>query len=167
MARPDEVGDFWQAFCAARPDLADTDTSYSAWHFCDNPADADQLADLVAAGRKRATAGALWSYEAEDEPLPEVGDLSVITDWSGAPRCVIRTTEVEVVPFGEVTAEFAATEGEGDSSLGYWRAVHERAFTRELAELNRAFDPAMPVVCERFEVVFDIESRPGDGPRRG
>ncbi len=30
-------------------------------------------------GRKRATAGALWSYEAEDEPVPQVGDFSVIT----------------------------------------------------------------------------------------
>jgi uncharacterized protein YhfF len=108
----------------------------------------------VLAGRKRATAGSLWAYELEKEPLPKVGDLSVITDWEGRARCVIRTTAVEVVPFDAVTPEFAATEGEGDGSLEYWRKAHWAFFTSELQGTGREPRPDMPVVCERFEVVF-------------
>ncbi len=142
----------WDAFTAAFPEHVDA--PYEAWHFCDNQADADELAELVLSGRKRATAGALWSYEAEGEPLPCVGDLHVITDWSGRARCVIRITSVDVVAFDHVTAEFAAVEGEGDASLAFWRKAHRAAFARELAPLGMEPSPDMPVVCQRFEVVF-------------
>lgn len=133
---------------------ATTARTFTAWHFCDNQADADELADLTRRGIKRATAPALWELEAIGEPVAEPGTLSIITDWSGSAQCVIRTTQVDVVPFDEVTAEFAATEGEGDGSLAYWRRVHEAYYTRVLAGTPYAFRPDMPVVCERFEVVF-------------
>jgi hypothetical protein len=145
----------WAALTEVRPDLVDEQTVYAAWHFCDNQSDADALVELVLAGRKRATAGLLWSYEAEDEPLPRVGDLSVVTDWSGRARCVIRTTSVDIVPFQSVTPEFAAIEGEGDGSLEYWRTAHQAAFERELAKAGSALVPEAPVVCECFEVVFN------------
>ena len=146
----------WAAFLEARPGVAGPGDTYSAWHFCDNQADADELVELVLAGRKRATAGALWSYEAEDEPLPRAGDFSVITDWSGAARCIIRTVTVEVVAFDAVSEEFAAAEGEGDCSLAFWRDAHRAAFSRELEASGRSPQPDMPVVCERFEVVFPV-----------
>jgi uncharacterized protein YhfF len=164
MVDADSVAEMWDAFVTARPDVAGPDATYSAWHFCDNQADADELAELVLAGRKRATASALWSYEAEGEPLPQVGDFSVITDWRGNARCVIRTTAVEVVAFESVGAEFAAAEGEGDGSLEYWREAHRAAFARELALIGKTLEPDMPVMCECFDVVF--RRRPSDPLRR-
>ena len=161
----DSVEEMWAAFLTARPGLAPPGATYSSWHFCDNQPDADELADLVLAGRKGATASALWSYEAENEPLPQVGDLSVITDWTGLARCVIRTSLVEVVAFAAVGEEFAAVEGEGDGSLEYWREAHRAAFGRELAGSDRSPGPDMPVVCERFEVVFPLVDDPASpGP---
>lgn len=154
MEHSESVTAMWSALASARPDLVDSRTTYSAWHFCDNESDANELVGLVLAGTKRATAGLLWSYEEEDEPLPSVGDLSVVTDWEGGARCVIRTTSVEIVAFDAVTPEFAVIEGEGDGSLEYWRQAHQAAFTRELADSGRAFEPSLPVVCECFEVVF-------------
>jgi len=153
----ESVEEMWAAYLAACPGpeaAAAAAASYSAWHFCDDQAAADGLAELVVSGRKRATAGSLWTYELENEPLPQVGDLSVITDWKGRARCIICTTAVEVVPCDAVTAEFAATEGEGDGSLEYWRRAHWEFFTRELEGTGREPRPDMPVVCERFEVVF-------------
>lgn len=144
----------WAAFALACPDDASATDAYDAWHFCDNRADADELAELVVRGVKRATAAAMWSYEAENEPLPQVGDYSVITDWEGVAHCVIRATSVEIVPFDQVSEEFAAAEGEGDGSLRFWREVHWDAFGREFAELGIELQPDMPVVCQRFEVVF-------------
>ena len=154
LSAASSVEHMWAAFLATSPEATAAGTSYSAWHFCDDQASANKLAELVLSGRKRATAGSLWAYELDKEPLPRVGDLSVITDWEGRARCVIRTTSVEVVPFNAVTPEFAATEGEGDGSLEYWRKVHWEFFTRELEGTGREPLPDMPVVCERFEVVF-------------
>lgn len=153
----------WAAYTEINPVAALGDEGYSAWHFCDNEADADELAELVRIGRKCATAGALWSYEYDEEPLPRVGDFSVITNWAGTAICIIRTTEVEIVPFDAVTAEFAAAEGEGDGSLQYWRAVHRQAFARELSLMGKVVEDDMPVVCERFELVFDATALAPDG----
>ena len=154
MPEMSSVEEMWDAFVNANPQMADVDTKYSAWHFCDNEADANELAELVQAGQKRATAGALWAYEAEGEAIPLVGDFSVITDWDGRARCIIRATAVDVVPFEAVSTEFASAEGEGDGSLEYWREVHWAAFGREMDLLGMTLTKDMPVVCERFDVVF-------------
>lgn len=155
MAHPDPIASFWRAFAEATGG-ADEARFRGAFAFGDGAAMADELAALVLQGTKRATAGALWAFEAEGEALPRPGDLSIVTDGSGTPRCVIETLSVEVVPFRDVTAAFAHTEGEGDRSLAYWRRVHRAFFTRECAAVGRAFDEAMPVVCERFEVRFPL-----------
>lgn len=126
--------------------------------FGDTEEMADRLAALVIAGKKTATASSAWVYEGTDgtdgadEPLPKVGDLSVVTRLGGDPLCVIETTSVEVRPFNEVDADFARAEGEGDLTLEWWREAHWDFWTRSLAPLGRAPTETMPVVMERFEL---------------
>lgn len=129
-----------------------------AWSFGATAEHADELLELVLAGEKTGTASALWDLEAEGEPVPEVGEFSVIIDGLGRPRAVIVTTAVDIVPFAEVGAEHARSEGEGDRMLAAWREIHER-FWRRLGSSDRGFSREMPVVCERFRVVFS-----GRGP---
>ena len=131
-----------------------TSKTYTAWHFCSTQPAADELAELVLTGEKRGTATSIWSLEAEAEPMPEVGELSIITDWSGKAKCIIKTVVLETVPFNEVTEAFAAVEGEGDKSLEYWQKVHQEVFSQELSELGLKFSEDMPVLCETFEVVW-------------
>jgi uncharacterized protein YhfF len=124
---------------------------YEAWAFGGAP---DKLARLVVSGIKTATCSALVLFEMEDEPIPKPGDYSVILDSVGNAVCIIRTTRVYVVPFEDVSKDHAFKEGEGDRSLGYWRAVHEEFFTEELATVHLQFDKRMELVCEEFELVF-------------
>ncbi len=131
-----------------------TDKSFvEAYYFCDNKEDANELADLVLEGKKRATASNYLMFEIAKEPLPKVGDLNIITDFHGEPKCIVQTTEVKIVKFKDVNPEFAEAEGEGDLSLEYWREAHRRFFTRELDEMKECFTEEMPVVCEKFTVV--------------
>lgn len=129
----------------------------AAWAFGDNPRIADELLALVLAGTKTATSSALSDYDADDTPIPEAGELSIILDGEGHPAALIRTTEVEIVPFDEVTADFASAEGEDDRSLESWRAEHTTYFTRILGL------PVLPagfhVVTERFELLYPTPSR--------
>jgi uncharacterized protein YhfF len=67
---------------------------------------------------------------------------------------VVRTTELRVVPFNEVDAEFAFDEGEGDRSLDYWREVHWDYFSRRCAAIGKEPSTEMPVNCERFELLY-------------
>ena len=82
-----------------------------------------------------------------------VGGHSIVTTFAGEPRVLLETTRVEILRFGDVGAEFAAVEGEGDGSLDYWRRVHIAYFTEECASIGRTFTEDMPVVCERYKVV--------------
>ena len=123
MNIPEHIQSFWQRFESTAGYDASA-RSFEAFHFCNNEDDANKLAELVLQGTKRATASLGWVYEAEDEPLPEVGNLSVVTSWAQEPLCVIETVQVDVVPYDQVSEEFAAVEGEGDKSLRYWREAH-------------------------------------------
>ena len=124
-----------------------------AWSFGATAEHADGLLQLVLEGTKTATATALWDFEAEGEELPQADTLSIILDGSGQPRALIESTDIRVVPFDEVDEEHAWLEGEGDRSLAHWRDVHERYFT-EHAGHDRGFARDMPVVLERFKVVY-------------
>lgn len=157
MAIPKRCAAFWQAFCAAVPGVDDA-RFYEAFAFGDSAALADELAALVLAGTKRATAGALWTFEAEAKPLPAPGALSIVTTWAGEPLAVIETLSVQVLPFDQVDADFAATEGEGDGSLAFWRAAHRAYFSRECAAAGRVFAEQMPVACERFRLLYPAPS---------
>ncbi len=128
-----------------------------AWAFGATPEQADELLALLLAGTKTATSAALWDYEAEGEDLPTPGALGIVTDGRGVPHALVVTTQVEIVPFDEVSAEHAYLEGEGDRSLATWREVHERFFT-EHAVHKHGFSRDMPVVLERFAVLYSQTS---------
>jgi len=128
-----------------------------AWHFGLNKQDADTCAMLVKAGLKTASSGAFAAYIHYQAPVPATGDMAIITNFEGEAQCIIQTTEVEIIPFNEVTDEFAMLEGEGDQSLEYWKRVHMEFFTKDLASFGEVASDDMMVVCERFEVVYTLD----------
>ena len=148
--------DFWQAACCAVPDLPPL-AEFQVWHFGDGEKLARDLAALVLHGPKRATAGLFWDAEADPNMMPLLGGYSLVTDHAGMPLLIIRTTQVDIRPYGEVDADFAAAEGEGDGSLDYWRAAHWDYFSRRCAALGREPSSDMPVVLERFVLVYPME----------
>ncbi|PFG31729.1 ASCH domain-containing protein [Paramicrobacterium agarici] len=157
FSRARQIERFWEMcreYAAVEGCVSKESAAPPAWSFGDSPELADHLLELTLRGDKTATASAKWEYEAENEPLPEPGDLSIVLDSSGEPRALIRTTEVIVVPFDAVSAEQAYLEGEGDQSLEYWRAEHERCWRGTLAHTSYEFDAKMLVVCERFELLY-------------
>jgi uncharacterized protein YhfF len=153
MPVPPHLQAFWTEFLLAT-NTVDDDRYYDVCVFGDSKELADELANLVLLGIKRATAGSIASYEDQGIRVPRRGDLSVVTDWSGQPLCIIETQVVEVVPYNKVTSEFAAVEGEGDGSLAFWREAHRRYFERECARVGRPFNEEMLLACEQFEVVY-------------
>jgi uncharacterized protein YhfF len=82
-----------------------------------------------------------------------LADYWVIVDTDNAPRYLVRVTDVEVKPFSQVDAAFAAREGEGDSSLRYWRDVHRDYFKLQCIEWGIKWRVDYPTVCEGFEVL--------------
>jgi len=147
---------FWKSYLhSLAPDHpAHRRSTPEAWSFGDSPEMANELGELVFKGIKSATTSLLWEYEFLREQPPKPGDLSIILDGQGSPLCVIETVQVEIKPFDQVDERFAYDEGEGDRSLNYWRTVHTHFFNRACQQIGRSFRENIPVVCERFRVIY-------------
>ena len=122
----------------------------------DSPELSEALLALIRSGQKRAGTSLLWMIEAENETVPQVGDVALVVDHLNQPALICRNTQVEIVPYNQVTAEYAAIEGEGDGSLAYWREAHWDFFTRECQRIGREPVETMPVVCTVFELVLSV-----------
>lgn len=156
LGEPDPVAEaaFWQRYLEATG-AGDRDLpAPPSWCFGDSVELADELIELVLHGPKRATAGAVAEYDADGEAIPQVGDRSIVTDGSRRARAVLETTDVRVGPLSSVDDRFAWDEGEGDRSRAWWLDAHTRYFTRAFARLGLEFHPDIPVVFERFRVVY-------------
>lgn len=151
----DNVETFWQDYLDSLPDDDTRPDSYQAWSFGDSPEMADELGKLVVDGVKTGTASLAWEYAHDGEPIPRAGDHSIVLDGEGEPLCIINTTRVYIEPYELVGQDQAYAEGEGDRSLDYWHEAHWEYFSRRCEAIGREPSEHMPVVCERFEVVWD------------
>jgi uncharacterized protein YhfF len=144
---------YWQEFLACLPADRERPTHCAgAFAFGFDAVDASEIAELVRSGAKTATGSLLWAYEADGEPVPQVGDHWIVEDGRGEPACVIRTTDVAILPFSEVPESYALHGGEGDRTLATWRPLYWRYIVLECARIGREPCERAPLVMERFEV---------------
>jgi uncharacterized protein YhfF len=171
LPRSAETDAFWQAF---RRHLGLDHDNYVVGSFGDTPEMATELADLVFAEIKRATASLVRDYSEGREPTPKPGDFVMMLDGEGHPRFIWRTTEATIKPLSRVDDAFALDEGERDRRRAwrldpFWnlddgpiRQVSEFAAPESLrgqAELipSQLFHPALfrcilaksPTICPR------------------
>ncbi len=151
----DPVEAYWHEFLSTLPeDSPYHNKAYVAEGWGDGPEMANELGALIVNGTKSATCSALWEWEAEGESPLETGTVTIVLDGRGQPMGIVETTEVSIRKYNEVDAGFAHDEGEGDLSLRYWREAHKNFFSRTLPEIGMEFSEDMPLVCERFRLIY-------------
>lgn len=121
---------------------------FEIFAFGDSPEMADALLALVLKGKKTATV----SVVLEDEPMPSVGDLSLVLDGRGNSACVIKTVYTKTVKFCELTWDMVKLEGE-DDTFEQWKTGNVRYWTRDAAKRGYTFTDQTPITFECFEVV--------------
>jgi len=147
------IESFWNDFLRETP-KHNKKVIPPSFYFCDNEKDANDCAELVVKRIKRATATSLWWFEKNNEPMPEIGDHSIVTDWNGNAKAIIETVKIELIPFNKITSDFAEIEGEGDKTLAYWKKVHQAYYTKEMKPFKEAFNDNMTIVCEHFKTIY-------------
>lgn len=152
MCKQRIVKQYWKNFLIESN--RDLGTQYlECFHFELSERCANELLDLVLKGIKKATASSLLYYQVKNERIPQVGDLSIVTDWEGSPKCIIETTAVSIIPFKDITFDICKREGE-DDTLESWQKGHVSFFTRDGKAEGYIFNWEMPVVFEDFQVVY-------------
>lgn len=130
---------------------SDPSISYEAWQFGEDP---DKLATLVLEGTKKATTSLHQLYIETGESIPQIDQYSVIINSREEAVCIIQATNVQILPFHDLTEEMAFIEGEGDKSLKYWKEVHWEFFRKEAASIGITFTSDMLIIFETFQLVF-------------
>lgn len=143
---------FWSRFLEEKG-YDDSKKYLEAFHFELTEDLANELLSFVLEGKKKATSSSFKAYEKEGSNLPKIGDLSIVTDWDGNPRCIIETKNITIIPFKDITYDICSREGE-DDSLESWREGHIRFFSNEGKEIGYEFTEDMLVVFEDFEVIY-------------
>lgn len=113
----------------------------------------DELLALVMAGKKTALFSSFATFSIDGEPLPVSGELYLVLDRSGNPRCVIEMDTVQIIPFNEVTWEMAQKEGE-DDSMQDWREKQQEYLEEEGSILGFDFTPDLKLVYQTFKIVY-------------
>ena len=104
------VDRYWKQFQESLPPGAEPPQAYyESFSFGgeEYPEHATEIAALALNGTKTSTGELKWVYDADDKPLMNPGDLSIVTLGGDQPACIIETTEVRIVPFDEVDEQFA------------------------------------------------------------
>lgn len=153
----------WSAYLESKGIPRTKAPHHVAESFGDHPALADELLDEMLHGTKRATSSLASDYAYYDERVPQPEDHCIVCDGQGQPRAILRVLSVERSSFFEVDAQFAAAEGEGDLSLEYWRAEHEKFWRRTQKSIGIDWIPedtanaGGELVLERFEICWPQE----------
>jgi uncharacterized protein YhfF len=142
---------FWHEYRAATGLQHD---DYDVVAFGDGPQMASELAELVVAGIKRATAGLVRQFGSGGEAPPVPGGYVVLVDGAGQPRAIWRTTEIRIGPLNSVDEQFAHDEGEGERTRDWWLAAHRRFFGRRAEAEGFSMHDEIETVFERFVVVW-------------
>jgi uncharacterized protein YhfF len=118
----------------------------------------DRLVDAVLRGEKTATSSLLAEWDADNTPLPAVGDRLTVVDSDDRPVGLIEISAASVIRLGDVDLDIVRAEGEGFSSVREWRNSHEK-FWRERVIPRLPAPLAIPlvddteIVVERFRVI--------------
>jgi uncharacterized protein YhfF len=157
--RAEEIEPFWLAYQRTHSVKVE---GFSASALGDTRALADQFAELVLAGIKRAHATLHRDFQKDLEPLPQIGDHLVVLDGAGQPRAIVRCTHVELRHFNEIDDAFAFDAGEGDLSLSWWLIAHRQDFAERAEREGFEVGEQLELVLEYFERVWPpLEAGPG------
>ncbi|MDP5060849.1 MAG: ASCH domain-containing protein, partial [Maribacter sp.] len=149
------VYEMWNDYTESNPQ-ANKEELPESWFFHDNKEDAERLAALTVNGKKTATTSGLyqWYVEAEAD-LSQIGTNHIITDFDGKARAVIEITNVDTIPFNQLSESLAALDmGTDKEALNKWRKAHWSYFESVMAENGEEPTEDMLIVFERFKTVW-------------
>ncbi len=146
------VDTFWQS-CLPQLDTAPADNFYRVRSIGSTPESTAIITRLILEGQKTGTFTSPWMYEGDRSITPVAGGYSVLLDETQSPRAVLKTTELMIVPFDQITEKETAIDGPAVRPLDVWRPIHVTFFTTELEARGKAFAQDMPVTVEKFEVM--------------
>ncbi len=148
------VSKMWKDFIEANPEFIN-DQLPDAEPFHNNEADAKRLADLIVSGKKQAGSMLYFFFEEANADLPAIGTKSIVTNFDGKARAIIKTTKVDTIPFNQISEAYAALDmGTNSEPLKKWKKAHWDFFAPAMEQSGKKPTEEMLIVCTWFETIW-------------
>lgn len=148
----------WENFIKENDELREY--PYHIWKFAD---DSEYRKNIIARIFDGEVCGESYSvnfFEANSQPLPEIGTYNIVCDMTGQAYFIVKTVAVIPCCFGQVTPALARMEG--CSSVQQWRRFNERKYRGLCDRMEAVFSEELPLIFERFEIVYTEMKKEGN-----
>ena len=125
------------------------------WTIGSTPASAELISGLIKQGEKTGTFHlANLTAEWPEAKQPVLGGYGVITDASGAPQVLVRTSSLEDVPYEDITEAHVQIDGPAMRVLAAWQDVHWPYFSNLMTDAGQVMTAGEPVTIETWDIVY-------------
>ena len=153
---PAELDAFWRSASETLPKAISGDDYQVRWIGLDDDTTREIL-DLIRTGDKTGTYTLPWLVENTGQPTPAIGDTIILVDFGGHPQSIVRLTDIEEVPFGEISEVHTAVDGTPVRDLAIWKPLHTKYWNGLLAPYDLSVGAQMPVWVEKFKLLYDSD----------
>lgn len=148
-----KIQDYWNEYLAKTGQNKDETGFSGELVFEDVSQFGIEKINLILSGQKTVIFSPFDAYAINREPIPVNGELYIVEDRNKNPVCIIEVTDVNVIPFCDISWELARREGE-DENLEQWRDKQKEYMEDEADLCGFEFNMGSRVVCQIFNVVY-------------
>lgn len=146
------INEYWENFLKDTNQNPD-EVGFSGEIDFENGIVGEEQLSLVLLGKRTANFSAFDSYSINREPLPVSGEMYIVENNNGEPKCIIELTDVNVIPFNEISWQLAQRDGENEN-LEEWKEKQRELMEDEAAICGFEFKEDSKIVCEVFKVIY-------------
>lgn len=152
----DIYGDFWEAFLEETGTPETTAVSRYTYFGDSEEASVAALEQLLS-GEKTAVSHCVPAYLTTKQPMPRVGDYTMVTDFYGNPCCILHTTDVAIVPLPEISDALILQDCPG-ADRAQWLEARHREYASLAERFGFHYHEEIPVLVETVELVYPVRA---------
>ena len=112
------------------------------------------IISFIKAREKVGTFSLPWIMKAENLPMSHEGLPIILLSYDGKPELVVQLTEVFETRFGDIDIEVTSIDGPPVRDPEVWIPLHTNYWNGLLKDYGRSCTDDMPVLVEKFKLVF-------------
>ena len=114
------------------------------------------IINFIKAGEKVGTFSLPWVMTAENLPMSYKGLPIILLSFDGKPELAVQLTKVFETSFGEIDSGVTCIDGPPVRDPDVWIPLHQDYWNGMLAEYGKACSDDMPVLVEKFKLVYPL-----------
>lgn len=152
----DIYGDFWEVFLEETGTAPTTAVSRYTY-FGTSEEETVIVLEQLLSGEKTAIAHCIPDYLTTRQPMPRIGDYTMVTDFYGNPCCILKAVDVTIAPMPEIPEALMQADVPQITRQA-WLEQKQAEYRALSARGGFHFHEEIPVLMEQVQVVYPVKA---------